>query len=433
MSEHTVVVNDCASVAVVGGPKSVRTRDTAVGGRNFLINFSHIAAGLPRQLSSREMDWLEVAGHLLAVDMACARGPGDLDWSRDIVAHLPVRDPDYWNQLAPQLQEIFGDFTADRIRLVFESDSSPDPAPRQRSAPFPDHDCVALVSGGVDSFVGAAQLISEGRSPLGISHTAAGAITRSQGRVEEVLAELKPGFERVGITAAKQGTGFPTPEPSQRSRSFFFLTVATLVACAGQVNDVFINENGQMAIHLPMTSARLGSLSTHTAAPAVLERVQKLAREVLGHEINIKNCLLEMTKPEVVQLGLALGLATPLIDTVSCWSIGRTSKHCGMCAPCLIRRISFEWNTATDCQYERDTFSDPRVLESDFASDNLTHLIRILDDLGSKSDIELQLDYPELLNGGTQLSLKSNIELHRRWSDQALTSISHYSNVSARR
>ncbi|MBI4935940.1 MAG: 7-cyano-7-deazaguanine synthase [Actinobacteria bacterium] len=433
MTSYTVVVNDCAAVPVVGGPISVRTRNTQHGDRNFLLNFDYATAGLPRQLTEREMDWLEVAGQIFAVDMACKRGDGDLSWARDITAHLPVRDPAYWQSQSPALQEIFGDFTSDRIHLHFESEPNPSPAPRQRSQPFPDHDCVALVSGGVDSFVGAVGLIADGRRTLAVSHTAAGATTRAQSRVEEVLVGMYSGFERVGLSAAKQGNSFPDPEKSQRSRSFLFLAVSALVASVGGTNEVFINENGPMAIHLPMTAARIGSLSTHTAAPAVLERVEALARMVLGSNITIRNTLLAMTKPEVVERGVQLGVGGPLAETVSCWSIGRTSRHCGVCAPCLIRRISFEWCGTSDCVYDRDTFGDPAVLDSESASDNLTHLIRLVEDLASKSDLDLQLDYPELLNGGRSLPLGQNIALHRRWADQALGVLSAYPNYQARR
>jgi 7-cyano-7-deazaguanine synthase in queuosine biosynthesis len=433
MTTHTVVVNDCVAVPVVGGPISVRTRTTQHGERNFLLNFDHTTAGLPRTLTEREMDWLEIAGFLFAVDMACLRGEGDLAWARDIAAHLPVRDPAYWSTHAPAIQEIFGDFTSDRLQLRFEPDPEPNPPPRQRTQPFPEHDCVALVSGGVDSFVGAAGMIEKGRRPLAISHTANGATTRSQARVEVILAARFAQFERVGLSAAKQGPGFPEPEKSQRSRSFLFLAVSAMVACVGESHEVFINENGPMAIHVPMTAARVGSLSTHTAAPAVLERVEALAQTVLGCPITISNTLLTMTKPEVVELGLQLALADPLVDTVSCWSIGRTSRHCGICAPCIIRRISFAWNSATDCDYERDIFDDPSVLDSEFASDNLTHLIRVLDDLAHLPPLDLQLDYPELLNGGTSLSLPDSIDLHRRWATQALGVISAYPNVQSRR
>ncbi len=421
MSPCVVVVNDCAAVASIGGPISVRTRLTAYGERNFLLNFGHVAAGLPRQLNDREMDWIETAGHLFAVDLACPRGAGDLAWARDIEAHLPVRDPDFWNGIATRLQDLFGEFTSDRLRLHFVADVNPVGAPRQHSTPFSSHDCVALVSGGVDSFVGAAQLLDDGREPLAISHTAAGAIVQAQVAVEKVLSERLPTFERVGLTARKDGNAFPEPEKSQRSRSFLFLATALAVAAVSEVDDVYINENGPMAIHLPMTAARVGSLSTHTASPAILERVEQLARDVLQRPLAIKNNLLPLTKPEVVQQGISLGLSDSLPTTVSCWSIGRTRKHCGVCAPCLIRKISFEWNSLVDVEHAADPFIDAAVMDSDFARDNLTHLVRLVEEIRVSSDLQLQLDYPELLNGARQLDPPATIDLHRRWASQAET------------
>lgn len=419
MNEFTVVVNDCAAVAVMGGPASIRSRNTPHGQRNFIVNFGSVTAGLSRQLNDREMDLAETAGHIFGIDLACARGRGDIAWARSIEAHLPVRDPDFWTAIAPQLEAIFSDFTQDRLRLYFHADTRPTDAPRQRAEPFASFDCVALISGGVDSFVGGLSIIDDGRRPLGLSHTAAGAITHAQANVADVLTARLHGFERVGLTAQKYGATFPQPEPSQRSRSLLFLAMASIAASVAGVHDVFINENGIMAIHLPMTAARVGSLSTHTASPTVLERLQALLSDVLEAPIVIHNDLLEHTKPEVVNIGRTLGGEAALVNTVSCWSIGRTSRHCGTCAPCLMRRISFEFHDVPDVAYEADAFEDPAVLQNEFACDNLVHLVRVVRDLDALPDLELQLNYPELLNGGTRLSLASTVDLHRRWGREA--------------
>jgi 7-cyano-7-deazaguanine synthase in queuosine biosynthesis len=317
------------------------------------------------------------------------------------------------------LEAVFGDFTQDRLRLHFHTDSQPGEPPRQRTDPFPAFDCIALISGGVDSFVGGLVLLDGGRQPLGLSHTAAGAITQAQARVAEVLAARLQDFERVGLTAQKYGPTFPQPEPSQRSRSMLFLSMASIAASVAGTRDVFINENGVMAIHVPMTAARVGSLSTHTASPSVLERLQALLSDVLEAPIEIHNNLLERTKPEVVDISRALGGEADLASTVSCWSIGRTHRHCGTCAPCLMRRISFELHGVADVAYEADAFDDADVLQNEFACDNLTHLVRVVRDLGALPDLDLQLNYPELLNGGTRLSPSQTIDLHRRWAREA--------------
>ena len=426
VSEFAVVVNDCAAVATVGGPISIRSRNTPHGQRNFLFNLRHVTAGLPRQLNEREMDLAETAGHIFAIDIACARGKGDVRWARSIEAHLPVRDPDFWNAKALQIEAIFSDFTQDRLRLQFHADNQAAEPPRLRRKPFPAVDCVALISGGVDSFIGGVSLVRSGRHPLGLSHTAAGLVTSAQAHVSQVLSSSLPGFERVGFTAQKYGRTFPTPEPSQRSRSFLFLAVASVAAAAIGTEELFINENGIMAIHLPMTVARLGSLSTHTASPSVLERLQVLLGDIHETKIEIRNNLLNYTKPEVVELGRSLGEETNLESTVSCWSIGRTSRHCGTCTPCLMRRIRFELHAVDDIVYEVDAFEDGVVLENEMACDNMTHLVRAVSDLDVMSDLELQLSYPELLNGGTRLKLPDTIGLHRRWANQASNVLFNY-------
>lgn len=423
MREFEVVLNDCAGVAVPGGPLSLRTRETDIGPRNFDLNFTRVAEGLPRQLEPRELDWLETVGHLFAVDLACKRGEGDVEWARSIRAHLPVRDPDFWNGVASQVQGVFEDFTSDRLELVFVADDTPSDAPRQRADPFPQHDSVALLSGGVDSFVGAFEMLDRGMAPLALSHTAAGSITAAQNKAEERIRTSAPDFERITVTARKHGKDFPTPEPSQRARTMLFLGAAAVIAAVGGSSDVLINENGVMAIHLPLTVARIGSQSTHTAAPRILERLATLATEVLGAEVRIANLLLPLTKPEVVEASLRLGVADHLKDTVSCWSIGRTSRHCGVCSPCLMRRISLERHGVEDVEYHKDAFNDPEILEDAFAADNLSHLVRLVDGIAGSNDLQLQLEFPELLNGGRTMDLAAAIDLHRRWADQASASL----------
>jgi hypothetical protein len=65
------------------------------------------------------------------------------------------------------------------------------------------------------------------------------------------------------FVSAKSAPPSPTlkfdSENSQRSRSYLFLTLAAL--CARRVGHdevLVIAENGQMAIHLPITQARIG-------------------------------------------------------------------------------------------------------------------------------------------------------------------------------
>jgi hypothetical protein len=421
MKRYAVVVNDCAAPAVPG-ILPIRTRDTDYGQRNFTLRFDELADGLPALLDERHMDWLEILGHLFACDIACERGEGDVDWVRSIELWLPVRDPDFWSQHRTSIEGIWSDLTADELQLRFEQDPEAAPAPRMARLPLPDHDCVTLISGGQDSFTGALDLLDAGRRPLLLSHSASGAVNAAQNTVEATLRRLDPNLVRLKLGAHKaRDRPFPGAESSQRSRTFLFVGAAALVAALGGSGEVLLNENGIMALHLPLTAARIGSLSTHTASPPILERMRLLACAVLGRPLRVHNRLVGMTKPDVVGRAVSLGHAQDMVNTVSCWQIGRTSRHCGICTPCLLRRVSCEHHAVHDVPYEADLFDQRNALKDPRARDNLTHFVSLIEDLAELTDVELEYEYPELLGGAPAMTLAQAIELHRRWADQAST------------
>ncbi|HEX6780878.1 MAG TPA: 7-cyano-7-deazaguanine synthase [Solirubrobacterales bacterium] len=416
------MINDCAAPEVPG-ILHVRSQDTAYGEKNFLLRYDELAEGLPRQLVDRELDLLEVAGHLFATDIACERGAGDVEWNRAIKVWLPVRDPDYWTTQRAVIEGVWTDLTGDDIEIRFEQATDPLEAPRMAKAPFPNHDGIALLSGGQDSFAGALDLLASGHHPLYLSHVASGATSSAQKSVEAHLRQ-RPDTQvkRLKLSARKApGKYFPGQESSQRSRTFLFLVAASVVASVGDSAKVWLNENGVMALHLPLTPARIGSLSTHTAAPPILSRIEALVSDVLGKPTALENRLVGLTKPEVIELAVSLGAKDEMQDTVSCWQIGRTREHCGICAPCILRRVSCEAHGVPDVQYAADVFDDSSALDDPKARDNLGHMISLIQDLNELSDVNLEYEYPELLGGQPILSLTESIALHRRWADQAAT------------
>jgi len=418
--EFAVVVNDCAAPSLPGLVQ-LRSQNTEFGTHNFSLRIDELAAGLPRQLLDRELDWLEVLGHLFAVDIACQRGAGDVDWNRAVRAWLPVREPECWAGRRAAIESIWTDLTGDELELHFEQAVGAPEPPRMARAKFPDHDGVALLSGGQDSFTGVLQLLDSGSHPLLLSHTASGATNSAQNAVEGHLAGRSPDkLKRLKLTARKTpGQPFPAQESSQRSRTFLFLGAASVVAAVGGSGRVWLNENGIMALHLPLTSARIGSLSTHTASPPIIKRICDLASDVLAAKLELSNLLVGMTKPEVLGRAVELGARDQMQDTVSCWQIGRTREHCGVCTPCLLRRISCELHGVPDVPYAADLFEDESSLEDPRARDNLAHLISLVLDLDELPDVDLEYEYPELLSGQPVLSLAESIALHRRWGEQA--------------
>jgi 7-cyano-7-deazaguanine synthase in queuosine biosynthesis len=419
MREFAVVFNECARPPLAN-VLAVRTHDTANGLTNFTSRFDGLAAGLPGPpLDKTELDWLEILASIYAVDLACDRGRGDTNWARDIRAFIAVRDPDRWRPLATAFQELFNDLTYDRLRIEFCRDEGLRTSPRQKDQ-FAESDCVALLSGGVDSFAGAARLLAEGRAPLYVAHQSGG-ISRYQRHAEGGLRTLDAGrpFVGFGAEAVRKDATFPGSEGSQRSRTMLYMGAAALVAARLEVEQVYLNENGVMAVHVPISAARVGSLSTRTASPFALERMSRLASEALGRPVRLENKLIRETKPQVVAGVVSQGLEGTLKDLVSCWMIGRQARHCGICGPCLMRQISLELHNVDDAIYDNYPFDDPSVMENPIALDNLSQLCQFVNELGSLSNSELYVEYGELLDGAPVLEASESIELYRRWGQEA--------------
>jgi Queuosine biosynthesis protein QueC len=423
----TVVVNDCETPSL-HNVRHVRSRNTDYGEANYHLVFNRLVNGLPERLTPRQMDWLETLSAIFAADMICDRGEGDLDWNRSIDLFLPARDPDFSELLASQLQDVFGSLTDDRLSLHFVQENDPAEPPRTRTNAFPNAAGVALLSGGMDSFVGALSLLSENAaSPfLFVSHSSSGAASASQASLRPILRGISSVSEFPLFTAEKR-QNFPTSEGSQRSRSLLYIGAAATVAAAMGIEDVFLNENGVMAVHLPMGEARIGSYSTRTASPQLLDEMARLASLALERPIRIRNVLLQLTKPDVAQLGADLGHAATLRETISCWSAGRTREHCGYCAPCMMRRISCEFHGIPDAPHRNDPFADEAFLaQNPRAADNLMHLGQLVRDFRELDDFELELRYIEVFTGGTQMSAGDALALHHRWADQAAEILGRY-------
>jgi hypothetical protein len=363
-----------------------------------------------------------VLGALFAIDLACKRGD-DADWQRNIEAWIPVRDVSLWKGLAQQVAGVFSGLTYDPFRVTFVESSGMSAPPRTSRRPFPDVDTVALLSGGVDSFVGAVALLEAGMRPLFVSHKNSPSASDAIGAVTEALRARGAPANPDTLTARKRGreTG---RENSQRTRSLLYVGLACLVADGLGLSEVWINENGVMAVHAPLTVARAGSFSTRTANPRVMREIERLASDALGRPIAVNNRLVAMTKPEVAELADRLGVASTLPRTVSCWQIGRSPEHCGRCVPCIMRRISHEYASVPDCTYATNPLDDVPSGESwaTVANDNLFHmLMQAVEIDGAADESDLMLEYPEVLNSGRGLSVAQSVDMHKRWATQCLT------------
>lgn len=209
---------------------------------------------------------------------------------------------------------------------------------------------VSLFSGGLDSLIGAIDLLASGQRPLLVSHYWDGEASSAQRQLLEVLKERHDGaFESVRAYIGFRKSDFAEAgsDNNQRARSFLFYSLAVVAADAvASTNKVLIPENGLIALNVPMDAHRLGSLSTRTAHPHFIRSMSQLVT-ALGVDVTLENPYRFKTKGEMArECGDRDLLAELAPVSMSCSHPAQVRfesappQHCGRCVPCLIRRAS---------------------------------------------------------------------------------------------
>ena len=308
------------------------------------------------QCSPRAWDLLSIALSVVTADFAALRDQSPDGWTRELEVDIAVADTPFWTEHADTLTSALAFLTTDRWTLRFHEGGMP-PVRHQRPV-RPSEDCVVLLSGGLDSFVGAIDLASAGHKPFAISQTVRGDADKQV----EFAAGIGSGLGHLQLNHNASTPG--TQETSQRVRSLIFLSFGVLGATAlqryydGDQVPLYVCENGLIAVNPPLTGGRLGSLSTRTAHPEFLERLQRVldAGEL---RVRIVNPYGAKTKGEMLRECADQSLLkAEAVRSTSCGRFQRFNyRQCGRCVPCQVRRAAFlAWGgipDATDYVYEQ--------------------------------------------------------------------------------
>lgn len=313
----------------------------SVGGyTRHLIKKTHL------EISPQAWDFLSIALSIVAADFSDLRAKSADGWTRTLELHIAVQDPVFWNAQARALEAALRFLTTDIWTFVFHSGGYGPPA--QLQAFHPREDSVALLSGGMDSLIGTIDLVSQGRNPYAVSQ-----IVRGDGQKQDDFAQSLE-LSRIGLNHVARSPGLQ--EPSQRARSIVFLAFGLAVATSldryhqGDRVPLYICENGFIAINPPLTVTRLGSLSTRTAHPEYLGRLQQIF-DAAGINVQIQNPYALKTKGEMMAGCLNQHLLKQhAVTSTSCGRFQRFGyRHCGRCVPCQVRRASFmRWGEVRD-------------------------------------------------------------------------------------
>ncbi|MEQ1763729.1 MAG: 7-cyano-7-deazaguanine synthase [Pyrinomonadaceae bacterium] len=388
--------------------------------------------------TSLETDLLNLAAAVYATDLAALRDERE-NYIRTIELSIEVVNIHAFERIKTLLETGLQVVSRDNWQLNFLPLAG---TPETGFAWTKKEGAVLLFSGGMDSMVAASEFVKEGRDLVLVSHNSQGnrIVDACQTSVHKSLQDFYGRTIRhlhLKVFARNKGRfTFPDErENSQRTRSFLFLCLAALVTRRCGFNKVlFMAENGQFAIHLPLNQARVGPFSTHTADPAFLKNAEEIFKTLLTNDsFQISNPFLYLTKGEVFAL-LPDPLRLEAQKSASCWMISRVpgNRHCGICIPCISRRIAIEFNSLEFDEYDFDLFrADLDSLSNDNTgkrnlADYLEFISKFLN-LNDANRIELTLEFCELIT--TAFETDRALELYSRVAEQSREVFKKYPHV----
>lgn len=321
---------------------------------NVSLHFRLDGRQLQLELGETARDLLDLAVAIYVADESAPRVSTQDRWTRSFNIITPVRSPRIWKRTERQLAGTLSFLSGDRFQFAWPERSILPGIGRHRTHLPLGFDAACLFSGGIDSLLGAYDLLKANRRVLLIGHAADSITSTAEGRIYKELLRQFPdrvGFARCWARRARRREAVfgrsDMMEDTHRSRSFLFLSLAVAIASACGIDEVFIPENGLIALNPPLGPARLGTLSTRTAHPRYLASFNQVVNRLGVFSGAVRNPFLFLSKTDMV---VASDPAChPLLrQTVSCshatnvprWAGRGDLEHCGYCVPCLYRRTA---------------------------------------------------------------------------------------------
>ena len=304
-------------------------------------NIREVLRRLALKPAARAWDILSIALAVTAADMAVRRNESPDGWTREIDLQVAVGDPAFWSSQSALLTAALRFLTTDIWTLAF-LDKGIVPVP-PKAAKMPLEDCVSLLSGGLDSLIGALDLTARHKKKPYLASQVALGDKRKQAYFASKIAG---GLSHLQLNHVVTCPG--ENERSQRARSLIFFAYGVLLATTlkryheGKTVTLYVCENGFISINPPLTPGRLGSLSTRTTHPEFMSLFQALLKAG-GLNVQIENPYQFKTKGTMLtECADQVFLTKHAHLTTSCGRFARNGyRHCGRCVPCLIRRAAF--------------------------------------------------------------------------------------------
>jgi len=345
---------------------------------------------------------------------------GEDSWSRRIDLFVPVSNPDLWVQQTERISTLLNFLSGDYWAVHFRGrDSLPPFHFRGQPNSIPNTNCVSLFSGGLDSFIGAINFLQAGMNPVFVGQYSSSDVCAAQRNCVETLTRNY--VERASYfhvyTRVPKAVLYGRQENTMRSRSFLFLAIGTLIASSlASPATLYVPENGFISLNLPLSLHRLGSLSTKTTHPYLMNSFQTLLHQ-LQLPVTVHNPFQFKTKGQMVaECTNQTLLRENVAVTMSCSHPtqsrfeGHPPKcHCGTCVPCLIRRsaIVSAWGQ-DNTYYARNSLAALAQQARYGRNANIIDLITVIENYRQRGTISDQ----HLLMSGTFPDME-HFELYR--------------------
>lgn len=354
-------------IVCLAGPTDDYVPATASGDSTLLVPFDHpdhpdalqnsvadVLAAHALNPGPEADDLMRAAIGAYTGDVRISRRQAYDGWTRDLVLHLPACVPDNWARGAGHLERLLAFLTGDRWRVLVRlapHGYTAHPGHARQPSPL-NTDTVSLFSGGLDSFIGALDALTDVQQVALVGHHAAGQGPTSTAQ-RDAYAILREAYdaERVPLLQCRVSPpkgSMRASESTTRGRSILFLALGAAVASSIGRARLLVPENGFISLNVPLTPPRLGSLSTRTTHPHLVSLFRDLVEDLkIGVTVELPYRF--RTKGEMLtrcadQASLVRGLSA----TMSCAHPGVSrfvkggspNRHCGYCFPCLIRRAA---------------------------------------------------------------------------------------------
>ena len=306
-------------------------------GRHIVFDTHHLESYLFAKSSPMVHDALLVAAAVEFCDRLQVRPAGS--WRRDFELLVPVYEIDKWRGpvVLKQLVETLNFLTGDRWDIHFRRRKGSPAVSAQDDFEFPpSRRAVMPFSDGLDSWAVATLEDAKVKGLMRVRLGTAPAPKVPKGKSQPFQhVPYRVGFE-----------GYRAAESSARSRGFKFALIGGIAAYLADVSDIIMPESGQSIIGSELIVSP-DVEPDYRSHPRFTDKMESLIQALFGYSVNYLFPRIWSTKGETVRAAIAID---PINDawtkTRTCWQNQRRvalkgkRASCGICAACLLRRVS---------------------------------------------------------------------------------------------